>query len=125
MSAINTYVQRGVHTIFVVVAVLLFIFGGAGSSLRWAGSAIVARGAQLPRSTWDLPGPGIEWMFLALQGEFLTTGPPGTSPEIFPLIENLKTHPTPPSLIQHIHKVSSSLDFKEQALTLPAGNLAH
>ena len=33
--------------------------------------------AQLPYSTWDLPGPGIEQMFLALQGEFLTTGPPG------------------------------------------------
>ena len=27
--------------------------------------------------TWDLPGPGIEPMSLALQGRFLTTGPPG------------------------------------------------
>ena len=26
---------------------------------------------------WDLPGPGIEPMFPALAGGFLTTGPPG------------------------------------------------
>ena len=26
---------------------------------------------------WDLPGPGIEPVFLPLQGGFLTTGPPG------------------------------------------------
>ena len=35
--------------------------------------------AQLPRSMWNLPGPGIESMSLALQGRFLTTGPPGNS----------------------------------------------
>ena len=28
---------------------------------------------------WDLPGPGIELMPLALQGDLLTTGPPGKS----------------------------------------------
>ena len=28
---------------------------------------------------WDLPGPGIEHVSLALAGGFLTTGPPGTS----------------------------------------------
>ena len=28
---------------------------------------------------WDLPGPGIELLPLALQGGFLTTGPPGKS----------------------------------------------
>jgi len=28
---------------------------------------------------WDLPGPGIEPMSLALAGGFLTTGPPGES----------------------------------------------
>ena len=29
---------------------------------------------------WDLPGPGIEPMFPALAGGFLTTGPPGQFP---------------------------------------------
>ena len=33
--------------------------------------------ARLPYSVWDLPGPGIELGFPALQGGFLTTGPPG------------------------------------------------
>jgi len=28
---------------------------------------------------WDLPGPGIELMSLALAGRFLTTGPPEKS----------------------------------------------
>ena len=34
--------------------------------------------AQLPCGMWDLPRPGIELVSLALQGGFLTTGPPGT-----------------------------------------------
>ena len=33
--------------------------------------------AQLLPSIQDLPGPGIEQVFPALQGEFLTSGPPG------------------------------------------------
>ena len=33
--------------------------------------------AQLPCGMWDLPRPGIELVPLALQGGFLTTGPPG------------------------------------------------
>ena len=32
---------------------------------------------QLLHGMWDLPGPGIELVSLPLQGEFLTTGPPG------------------------------------------------
>ena len=32
---------------------------------------------QLLYGMWDLPGPGIELVSLPLQGEFLTTGPPG------------------------------------------------
>ena len=30
---------------------------------------------------WDLPGPGLEPMSLALTGGFLTTAPPGKSPK--------------------------------------------
>ena len=48
------------------------------------GSILAARGlsrcgplAQLPCGMWDLPRPGIELVSLALQGGFLTTGPPG------------------------------------------------
>ena len=35
--------------------------------------------AQLLRGMWDLPGPGIEPVFPALAGGFLTTAPPGKS----------------------------------------------
>ena len=35
--------------------------------------------ASLPRSIWNLPGPGFEPMSPALAGEFLTTGPSGRS----------------------------------------------
>ena len=39
--------------------------------------------AQVPCSMWDLPRPGIEPVSLALQGGFLTTGPPG-KPLLYP-----------------------------------------
>ena len=35
--------------------------------------------AQLLCGMWDLPGPGIESMYLALAGRLLTTAPPGKS----------------------------------------------
>ena len=35
-----------------------------------------------PQGMWDLPGPGIEPTPPALEGEVLTTGPPGKSPKI-------------------------------------------
>ena len=34
-------------------------------------------GTSLPHGIWDLTGPGIELVSLALTGGFLTTGPPG------------------------------------------------
>ena len=40
--------------------------------------------AQLPCDKWNLPGPGMEPVYHALTGRFLTTGPPETSP--FPLL---------------------------------------
>ena len=39
--------------------------------------------AELFRGMWDLPGPGLEPMSPALAGGFLTTAPPGKSPETF------------------------------------------
>ena len=47
------------------------------------GSVVVAHGLKLLRGTWDLPGPGLEPVFPALTGGFLTTGPPGKSLETF------------------------------------------
>ena len=38
--------------------------------------------AQLLRGMWDLPRPGLEPLSPALEGGFLTTGPPGKSLEI-------------------------------------------
>ena len=35
--------------------------------------------AYLPRSKWNLPGPGIEYMPPALAGRFITIGPAGKS----------------------------------------------
>ena len=58
------------------------LLGSTGSrawepqQLRLSGSR--AR-APLPCIMWDRPGPGIEPMSPALQGRFLTTGPPGKS----------------------------------------------
>ena len=46
----------------------------AEHGLQSAGS--VAK-AYSPHGMWDLPGPGIEPVSLALAGGFLTTGPPG------------------------------------------------
>ena len=40
---------------------------------------------QLLHGMWDLPGPGIKLVFLALKGGFLTTGPPG-KPSLFSVL---------------------------------------
>ena len=39
----------------------------------------MAHGLKLLHGMWDLPGPGIEPVFPALAGGFLTTAPPGNS----------------------------------------------
>ena len=46
-------------------------------------------GAQLPHGMWDLPRPGIELVSLALQGRFLTTGPPGKPAWVFLRVPDL------------------------------------
>ena len=81
-----------------VCSFLSFAFGCAGASLLRGGFLQLLRagpplrcGAQ-DQSLWDtglvaprmwgnLPAPGIEPMSLALASGFLTTGPPGKSPE--------------------------------------------
>ena len=70
-------------------ASLLLLF--AGFSLRWPlllrstgsrarGLSSCGVGAQLPCSMWNPPRPGIQLASPALQGGFLTTGPPGKPP---------------------------------------------
>ena len=54
-----------VHSLLTVAASLIMEHG------LWG------RPAQLPCGLWDLPRPGIEPVSPALQGRFLTTGPPG------------------------------------------------
>ena len=85
------------HWVFVTVNKLSLVAKGEvyspaamGSLFTVAASCFRARGpecrlrrrgtrAWLPRSMWDLPGPGIESVSPALTGGFLTTGPSGKS----------------------------------------------
>ena len=56
--------------------------GGFSCCGAWAlecGLSNCGTWAWLPHGTWKLPGPGIEPMFPALAGRFLTMGPPGKS----------------------------------------------
>ena len=53
-------------------------------SLRHAGSLVAARSLSCPTACGILvPRPGIEPVSLALEGGFLTTGPPGKSQSYF------------------------------------------
>ena len=62
------------------------VFSSCGTQFSSCGSRALERRlgscgtrAQLLRSTWDLPGPGLEPVSPALAGRFLTTAPPGKS----------------------------------------------
>ena len=56
---------------------------GRVQALGHVGFSSYGTQAQLPRSTWELLGQGIEPVFLALAGGLLTTGPPGKSKKLF------------------------------------------
>ena len=56
----------------------LFLLQSVGSGAFRLHSVVVVR-ALLPCAMWDLPGPGIEPVFPALAGRFLTTVPPRKS----------------------------------------------
>ena len=64
-----------VHGLLIALASL---FGSTGS--RHAGFSSCGTQAQLLRSMWDLPRPGIEPVSPALAGGFLTTATPGKLP---------------------------------------------
>jgi len=68
---------------------VLFYFDCTGSLLQHLGitSLVVAWGFSCPKVCGILvPWPGIEPVSLALEGRFLTTGPPGKSPSEFILM---------------------------------------
>ena len=62
--------------LLLVVASLVSEHGLQGTQT----SVAAVLGLRLPHGMWDLPGPGIEPVFPALQGGFSTTRPPGKSP---------------------------------------------
>ena len=57
---------------------------------------------------WDLPGPGIKLVSLALAGGFLTTGPPGKSYVLINYFPNLRLCKTYKAMAPH----SSTLAWK-------------
>ena len=67
--------------IFTVVQGLFFVtvlrlLTAMASLARHTGFSSCDTQAELPRGMWDLPGPGIESVSVALASGFLTTGPP-------------------------------------------------
>ena len=66
------YSLVGVHELLVALICRAWVLGLPGFS------SCGARGS-LPRSMWNLPGPGIKPVSLALRGGFLATEPPGKS----------------------------------------------
>ena len=73
-----------VHGLLIVVASLVAEKGSRHAGFSSCGSQALERGlsscgsrAQLLRSMWDLPGPGLKPVSPALAGRFLTTAPPG------------------------------------------------
>ena len=63
-------------------------FSCGALALGHVGFSSCATQVLLTRNMWDLPRPGIELVSRALQGGFLTTGPPGKPQEgrIFALV---------------------------------------
>ena len=60
-------------------------FRSCGSRALEQGLSSCGTQAWLLRGMWNLPGPGIKPVSLALTGGFLTTGPPGKSLGMYPL----------------------------------------
>ena len=66
--------------------------------------------AQLLCGMWDLPGPGLEPMFPALAGRFLTTTPRGKPPMLTNLITQMKwTNSLKDTICQNSHKEKQTI----------------
>ena len=69
--------------VFIAACRLSLVAGSGGYSSLWGmgsrheGFSSCSSQAQLLQGMWNLPGPGMELVRLALQGRFLTTRPPG------------------------------------------------
>ena len=82
----------GVYSLVVVCGLLVVVASRVVEHRLWStGSVVLANGLFL-QGIWDLPGPGIEPMSLALAGGFLTIAPPEKSPEgqIFNIQQSVK-----------------------------------
>ena len=66
------------HTFFFLIFIYLAVLGLSCGTR-----------AYLLNGMWDLPGPGIEPMFPALTGGFLTSVPPGKSLLLFVIFTSL------------------------------------
>ena len=60
---------------------LWWLFMLQSTGFRHVGFSSCGTGAWLPLSMWNLPNSGVESVPPALEGGFLTTGPPGKSPD--------------------------------------------
>ena len=73
------------------------------SLLQSTGSVVAAQGLSGSVAMWNLPRPGLEPMYPALAGGFLTTGPPGKSENKFdPLcpLQPLSKSSIPPDQVE-------------------------
>ena len=61
---------------------------------------------------WDLPGPGLEPMFPALAGRFLTTVPPGKSPQEFCIIHIFRLKEQRTSNTGYFENLWENTDYK-------------
>ena len=69
----------------------------AARGLWYTGLAVVMHRPKLPCGMWNLPRPGIKPMSPLLEGEFLTSGPPGKSLHVI-MVEPCSFMCTPPVL---------------------------
>ena len=80
------------HLHFLFLNICIFCFGGARSLLWCVGFIVVARGLSCPKACGVLsPGPGMEPASSALEGRFLTTGPPRKMSLTYILVQNIST----------------------------------
>ena len=81
-----------IHLHFLFLNIYIFCFGCARSLLWCTGFIVVACGLSCPKACGILsPGPGMEPASSALEGRFLTTGPPRKMSLTYILVQNIST----------------------------------
>ena len=62
-------------------------FSCVAQALGHMGFSSCGSWAELLHGMWNLPGPGVESVSPALEGGFLTIGPPGNSKDLFNILK--------------------------------------